>query len=352
MIKVMIFIDGTWLYINSAQKLAKEYGTSFSIDYGLLPKVLGEEISKAIMIPVDIVRTFIFGSHAVNYNVLDNETVKRGIEFFNLLKEEFHYEVELFEINYRGRRIRKKDREPDDDFEPKEKCVDIALTTSLLYHAAVPNTYDIGIVVIGDRDYIPALQNVRRLGKRIAIASIKESCAPEYSDSLDQLRVKDFDIIWLNELIPKIELKYERHQEECKSPLHTGDKKVWTKFRVRKGHLFYCDECRRKYEEQKTSVAKQFVATNFEKDASFLENQSYFSIPKKGRIYRVLDDYGFIKDLNGREYFFHLTDISFEWSQVKSGMNVIFQVVKEPSEGKAGAAIDVKIDIEGQNPQI
>ena len=34
--------------------------------------------------------------------------------------------------------------------------MDVALATSLLYYATIPDAYDLAVVVIGDRDYIPA----------------------------------------------------------------------------------------------------------------------------------------------------------------------------------------------------
>ena len=173
------------------------------------------------------------------------------------LKEEYHYEVELFPIDFRGRRIRYADREPSDDFEPKEKCVDIALATSLLYYAAIPYAYDVGVVIVGDRDYLPVLQHVRRLGKRVAIASVKQSCAGEYSDPQDAARVKDTDILWLDDLIPQLELRYERHQLQCQSPYHVGDRNFWTTYHPKKGERVYCDDCRRKYAEMQAQGATQ-----------------------------------------------------------------------------------------------
>jgi hypothetical protein len=66
--------------------------------------------------------------------------------------------------------------------------------------------YDIAIAVIGDQDFVPVLQHVRRLGKRVAIASIKavdekghSPCYRGYDDRANANRVKDFDIIWLDE---------------------------------------------------------------------------------------------------------------------------------------------------------
>lgn len=44
----MMFVDGTWLYM-SMPRLAEDYGKqNYQVDYGLFPKVLGNEIAKQL----------------------------------------------------------------------------------------------------------------------------------------------------------------------------------------------------------------------------------------------------------------------------------------------------------------
>jgi uncharacterized LabA/DUF88 family protein len=180
MIKIMIFIDGTWLYSNT-YKLSEAYGDpNFHVDFGKLPRVLKQEVSEQVgEVEVDVVRTYLFGSCPANYDLRDEEMVVRRKDFFEILREEYHYEVEIFPIDFKNRRLRKADRRTDDSFEPREKCVDIALASSMLYYAAIPNAYDIAIAVIGDSDFTPMLQSVRRLGKRVAICRCARRVAPE-----------------------------------------------------------------------------------------------------------------------------------------------------------------------------
>lgn len=353
MAKVMLFIDGTWLYAN-VPALAKSYGKfDFQIDFGRFPQALAEEIQSRIgSAPVDLVRTYLFGSFAANYDVRDEESVMRRLDFFDMLKEEYHYEVEIFPINFRGRRLRRADRSPDDTFEPKEKCVDISLATAMLYYAAIPNAYDIGVGVIGDQDYKPVLQHVRRLGKRVAIASVKGSCAPDFADPRDQARVKDFDIIWLDDLLPKLELKNERRQLECQSPMHKGDRKVWSTFRLRKGMNFYCDTCRAEFARQKQEGQQEYAEARAEAPAASESVPAGPAIgqPMTGIIYGKKDDrgFGFIRVDNGKEYFFHLTDLQqdLQFEDVQNGLRVDFEVKKEPFENKAGAAQNVRRHVE------
>ncbi len=314
MARMMLFIDGTWLYSNTP-RLAAEYGVAeLRLDYGLLPRVLGDEVAQQLGLKsADVVRTFLFGSYAENVDPLDEETARRGHDFYNMLREEFHYEVELFGIDYRGRHLRRVDRDVDDPFEPREKCVDIALATSLISYAAVAQAYDVAVVVLGDRDYVPVLQAVRRLGKRVAIVSVRDCCAFDYIDPLDLARVRDVDVIWLNDLLPRIELKYERVQRECESPLHVGDRMVWTTYRPRKGQRFYCPECVRRYEEQQREQTLARVA-NLEAPlatAMMPEDPAPGGAAgwQHGRIKFSKGRYGFITEEDGADVYFNGLDV-------------------------------------------
>jgi hypothetical protein len=153
------------------------------LDFGKLPRVLAEEVGRRLGHDEwTVVRTHMFGSYAANADPRDLEPVERRLNFFTMLRQQHHYEIEAFPIEFRGKRLRRTDRDPSDTFEPREKCVDIALATSMLFNAAMANAYDVAIAVLGDQDFKPVLQSVRRLGKRVAIASIAGACSGEYSD--------------------------------------------------------------------------------------------------------------------------------------------------------------------------
>jgi len=346
MLKIMLFIDGTWLYSNTP-RLAESYGKEdFQVDFGRLPRVLAEEVGKQLgSTEVDVVRTYLFGSYASNYDPRDEDAVQRRLDFFSMLREEYHYELEIFPINFRGRRLRRSDRDPKDTFEPKEKCVDISLATAMLYYAAIPYAYDIAIAVIGDQDFKPVLQHVRRLGKRVAIASIRGSCAPEFADPRDEARVKDFDIIWLNDLLHKLELKYERHQLLCESPSHKGDRRVWTTFHPRKGQKFFCPECRAEFARQKQEAEQEFVASQGEPSNGMEENTRLGQL-LTGTVKKKVADrgFGFIHGEDGKDYFFHFTDLQagLEFEEIGEGLQVEFEVKKGPSQDKAGVAQNVR----------
>jgi CspA family cold shock protein len=191
------------------------------------------------------------------------------------------------------------------------------------------------------------LQHVRRLGKRVAIASIKSSCAPDYADPRDEARVKDFDTIWLDDLLHRLVLKFERHQVECQSPIHNGDRRVWTTFRLRKGRKFYCDACRATFSAQRREAQQEYVGSDLEAVSPEEGNaNSKIGMTLAGVINKKVEDrgFGFIHADDGYDYFFHFTDLEGEldFGTVKEGMRVDFDVKKDPSGEKGGAAQNVR----------
>jgi cold shock CspA family protein len=347
--KAMVFIDGTWLYSNT-HKLAEACGKpDFRLHFGKLPYVLTEEVRRQIgCVDLDVVRTHLFGSYPANFDLADEDLVQTRLDFFAMLKEEYHYEVELFPINFRGRRVRRKDRAAGDTFEPQEKCVDISLATCMLYYAAIPSSYDIAIAVLGDQDFKPLLQHTRRLGKRVAIASVRESCSPDYSDPRDEARVKDFDIIWLNDLLPELELRYEPHELECQSPFHAGDKRVVTTFYPRKGQRFYCESCQAEFARQKGEAQRRYFNSDGETPLNgdnFQEGEIGKLMAGRIKVKHADRGFGFIEGDNGQDYFFHLTDLEdgLDFADVIDGLAVGFEVKKLPLGTKAGAATNVHL---------
>jgi cold shock CspA family protein len=344
-IKIMIFIDGTWIYANT-QRLAEACGRAdFHLDFGKLPRIIAKALSTQMGLQpedVHVVRTHLFGSYASNYDLRDEDAVQRRLDFFSLLREEYHYEVEIFPVNFKGRRLRKIDRDPRDTFEPREKCVDISLATTLMYFGAIPNAYDVAVAVIGDQDFKPVLHAVRLLGKRVAIASIQGACSPELADAADPDRIRDFDVIWLNDHLEELELKYEAHQRECESPSHVGDRWVWTTFHPRKRQKFYCDACRAQFVREKQEAQQEFVSAEGDYHPEVIPSGEtmYGEVKKK-----VSDrGFGFIHGQDGADYFFHLTDLEegLDFINVQEGLAVTFQVKRKPSSLKAGAAQRVR----------
>lgn len=66
----------------------------------------------------------------------------------------------------------------------KAKGVDIALTKDMLSHG-FRNNYDIAQLIAGDGDYVPLVEEVKRLGKRVVIRFFEESTHPELKLAVD-----------------------------------------------------------------------------------------------------------------------------------------------------------------------
>lgn len=354
MIKFMLFIDGTWLYSNTSRLVEASGEPGFVLDFGKLPRVLAEEVGRRLGHDEwTVVRTHLFGSYAANVDPRDLEPVERRLNFFTMLRQQHHYEIEAFPIEFRGKRLRRTDRDPGDSFEPKEKCVDIALATSMLFNAAMTNAYDVAIAVLGDQDFKPVLQNVRRLGKRVAIASIAGACSGEYSDPADRARVRDVEMLWLEDLLPRLARRYDPHVLECQSPAHRGDRRVETTYYPKRGEKFYCPACREEFARQREAAGWTGVAAapghgggNGEPATYAPTDTTLMGVVKHKRMDK---SYGFIMvdgcgSYDGAEYFFHETDLvdGTRFAELAEGTYVDFQVKAEPPAGKAPPARNVR----------
>ena len=60
----------------------------------------------------------------------------------------------------------------------KSKGVDITLSTDMLSHASHGN-YDTAMLVAGDGDYVPLVDEVKRIGRRVVIAFFSRGMSPE-----------------------------------------------------------------------------------------------------------------------------------------------------------------------------
>jgi len=79
-------------------------------------------------------------------------------------------------LRYSGYRIIA--RESFDEVTHRQKEVDVALACELLTHG-FRNNYDVGILVSGDRDFVPAIQHVQAFGKRVEVAAFQNSVSSE-----------------------------------------------------------------------------------------------------------------------------------------------------------------------------
>jgi len=194
-LKVMIFMDGSWLYYSFMQgrgadcPIRKKFGTDWlsdnCIDWINFQKVIESNLCSQIQAKytrnrlVDIVRTYVFTSTRAD---TDKESDRKT------LIEDF------YKANFDVRCFVTKGA--------VEKCVDISLAVEMLYMATVPDGFDIAVIVTGDKDFIPALQKTRLKGKRTALCSMRNACSKDLSSRDNCL--SDFDVIWIDDYLDNI----------------------------------------------------------------------------------------------------------------------------------------------------
>lgn len=294
MIRAMVFVHGTWLHAHTP-RLGRLYGKpDFQIDFRRLPGLLTEELCRREELgPIDVVRSYYFGSYAENYDMRDHHAVQRRHAFFNELRAEGRFQVEAFGVDYQGRRLRRQDRPAGDDYTPAERCVDVALSVGVMRYAMTPSALDLALLVIGDADFVPLLQEIRRLGKRAAVVSIDGACADVLAHVGDALGVRDFDVLWLNDLLNQIE-----------------------KWRAR--------PLRHEAEREPT------------------DGGAAAGTVLRGRIRTVIRErgYGFIAAEDGLDYFFHANALGpeLDFATLEVDERVKFEVRGGPNAGRAGAA--------------
>lgn len=77
----------------------------------------------------------------------------------------------------------------------RSKGVDISLTKDLLVHAFQDN-YDVAVLVTGDGDYVPVVEELKRMGKHVIVSFFgkEDALSPELWRSSDQYQNIDYVI--------------------------------------------------------------------------------------------------------------------------------------------------------------
>lgn len=209
-LKVMVFIDGTWLYYSIyerqfdrdviSQKLGKSWNDQSTPDWSRLPTVACQallqdpkskwsaimpvgidddssdidNVKAASARPIEVSRVSVYSS-------MHRDTPKDSLRFrmfSEMMKAGF--DVNMMETIGKG-----------------EKCVDIQLAVDMLYYATVPDAYDVALLLTGDKDFLPAVIRCRQKGKRIGLVSMRTgSLAFEVTPNL-----KDYDTIFLEDYL-------------------------------------------------------------------------------------------------------------------------------------------------------
>ena len=224
-LKAMVFIDGSWLYRSRTALFSKLGEENFEIDYSRLPRIICDDLANAIDEDISIVRTQYFGtipSARSGFNTLKQRS------FYEFLERACRYEIDIHEVDVGG------DNRADDSW------ISMALASTLLFYAAMPNAYDVAVLVSDDPVYAPALHRARQLGRRVQFVTIHE---PDGGNPLPGMsliwksRVSDFSPIYLDDHAQEMKLVREVRRRTCKQ-CGREEETTWA------GMDFFCSECR------------------------------------------------------------------------------------------------------------
>jgi len=199
----MIFIEGPWL-----RHAVHSLGSGFRADYNSLPDALAEESAKKLGLEETMLvkPVCFYDTVPVNFDPQDNAGAIRIRAVHDNLRSR-GYNVTVYPMDYQGSRIRRDERMESTRFAP-EKFVDMSLGAGMLDYAR-SDLYDVAIPLIGAGKYVPALQLVRKSGKRVVVATIRDNCSPLYtSTSPHEILRECYDgVIFLDDFVGKIEFR-------------------------------------------------------------------------------------------------------------------------------------------------
>ncbi len=92
----------------------------------------------------------------------------------------------------------------------------------MLHYATVPDAYDVAVLVTGDKDFMPAMIRTRQKGKKVCLASMRNSC--NYDLLNPSSHVRDLDVIFLEDYLHDLIVPDQRLLDlEKSSPISPDD---------------------------------------------------------------------------------------------------------------------------------
>lgn len=72
----------------------------------------------------------------------------------------------------------------------KEKEADMELGFRM-YEMALENAYDVAVLISGDRDFVPALRRVRKIGKKVVVYQFQDFISQHLAEAADEVGLLD-----------------------------------------------------------------------------------------------------------------------------------------------------------------
>lgn len=228
----MLFIDGSWLYHVRPFLLNIDGRQEFELDYRALPLLVREHLQQETGLHVDLVRTYYFGTIAVNKPGHDN---MRERLFYDMLNKRCQYNTEIYDFDFKNKESGRR-----------ENCLEVGLSSMALSHAYQPGTFDVACLLAGDIDYQPMIRHLRAIGKRTLLVGVRGANGfyPMHPRLLEDTNLFDFPPVFLDEHLDKLQFQRTESLRTCDS----CGKEELTAFT---SDWFYCRSCREEYKSLK-----------------------------------------------------------------------------------------------------
>jgi hypothetical protein len=205
----------------------------FELDYRALPVLVKNHLQQQLDMQVDMVRTYYFGTIAVNKPGHDNG---RERQFYEMLNKRCLYNTEIYDFDFKNKESGRR-----------ENCLEVGLASMALTHAFQPGTYDVACLLAGDIDYQPMIRHLRNLGKRTLLVGVRGANGfyPMHPRMLEEANLFDFPPLYLDEHLDKLQYQRTESLRVCDS----CGKEEMTSFT---SDWFYCRSCREEYRSLKS----------------------------------------------------------------------------------------------------
>lgn len=236
--KAMLFIDGSWLYHVRPYLLSLCEDPDFELDYRTLPKIVQDQLGQLADLKIDLVRTYYFGTIAINKLGHDNI---RERQFYEMLAKRCNYNTEIYEYDFKNKEVLGR----------RENCLEVGLATTALSLAFQNSSFDIACILAGDIDYQPLIKQLRAIGKRVVLVDVKGNNGfhPVHHRLMDEINLFDYPSIHLDDHVSKMHYHRTEAIRKCDS-CGREEATIFT------SDWFYCNNCR---EEYKLLRSKQIV---------------------------------------------------------------------------------------------
>lgn len=180
MLRTMVFIDFQNFNISYNEYCSYNHLSRKSIDYCSLSK----QLNNVLQLSSQVIKTYLFASKPCD-QLFALDSYKKQYEWLCKLKRSNYFEI--IEGQQVIRRIEGINFDINDSktYTTLEKGTDVNVAVQML-SKGFQNAYDIAILVSGDTDYIPVVENLHNLGKIVVLATLPQQNVEKYRTIIDK----------------------------------------------------------------------------------------------------------------------------------------------------------------------